>query len=97
MKVNAAVADVMKQVRQSPVLHVTVRDNLTKAAELVARDPMVSQVDVRDGRLVITLIEGTTDYSPLAAMLVNNGYHLTEFREDHPSLEAAFMMLTKGI
>jgi ABC-2 type transport system ATP-binding protein len=97
MKVNAAVADVMKQVRHSPVLHVKVRDNLEQAAALVEKDPMVSQVDSSDGRLVITLTEGTTDFSPLATTLVNHGFRLTEFREDHPSLEAAFMLLTKGI
>jgi ABC-2 type transport system ATP-binding protein len=97
MKVNAAVADVMKQVRRSPVLHVIVQENVDQAAKLIEQDSRVSQVEVRDGRLVITLAEGTTEYSSLANTLVSNGYRMTEFREDHPSLEAAFMMLTKGI
>jgi ABC-2 type transport system ATP-binding protein len=97
MKVNAAVADVMKQVRRSPVLHVMVKENLEDAARLIEQDSRVSQVDLRDGRLVVTLAEGTTDYSSLAHVLVTHGYRLTEFREDQPSLEAAFMMLTKGI
>ncbi len=97
MKVNAAVSDVMKQVRKSPVLHVSVRENPEAAATLLAASRLVSQVDRDRSRLIVTLVEGATDYSDLAATLVQNGFRLSEFREDLPSLEAAFMMLTKGI
>jgi ABC-2 type transport system ATP-binding protein len=97
MKVNAAVADVMKQIRTAPVLHITVRERLEDAARLLETDPNVSQVEHKGNRLVVTLTEGTTDISPLASTLVQNGFQLTEFREDQPSLEAAFMMLTKGM
>ena len=97
MKVNAAVAEVMKQIRRAPVLHIIVRENLEAAASLLSESPQVDQVEIVSGRLVITLNEGTTDYSPLAATLVDHGFALTEFREDQPSLEAAFMTLTKGI
>jgi ABC-2 type transport system ATP-binding protein len=97
MKVNAAVVDVMKQIRTAPVLHVAVRERLEEAARLIESDPAVSQVEHKGTRLVVTLTEGTTDISPLATTLVQNGFQLTEFREDHPSLEAAFMLLTKGM
>ncbi len=74
-----------------------VRDNLEGAARLIESSPQVDQVEIQSGRLVVTLLEGTSDFSPIAATLVHNGFGLTEFREDQPSLEAAFMTLTKGI
>ena len=42
------------------------------------------------------VVAGAEDFSSLAGRLIEHGYHLVEFREDQPSLEAAFMMLTKG-
>ena len=97
MKVNAAVADVMKQIRRLPMLHISVRENLAAAARVLEQSPQVNHVEIDSERLVVTLNEGTTDYSSLAATLVEQGFRLMEFREDQPSLEAAFMMLTKGI
>jgi ABC-2 type transport system ATP-binding protein len=97
MKVNAAVADVMKQVRKSPILSIRVHDNAARAADLLRQDASVSDVELRDHQLIVTLTEGTTDFSNLATRLIQAGFRLSEFREDHPSLEAAFMLLTKGI
>jgi ABC-2 type transport system ATP-binding protein len=97
LQVNAAVADVMKQVRRSPVLHIAVRENLPEAVRVLADEPVVSQIETRDGRMVVSLQEGVTDFSGLATRLVERGLHLIEFREDQPSLEAAFMALTQGI
>jgi ABC-2 type transport system ATP-binding protein len=97
MKVNAAVADVMKQIRSSTILHISVRERVEQAAQLLEADPRVSQVQITSGRLIVTLTDCISDYSSLASTLVENGFGLLEFREDQPSLEAAFMTLTKGI
>jgi ABC-2 type transport system ATP-binding protein len=97
LKVNAAVADVMKQIRQTPVLVVHVRGESDRAAEFLRSQAEVQQVELKASELVVTLVEGVTDYSVLSMRLVEAGFPLVEFREDHPSLEAAFMMLTKGI
>lgn len=97
MQINAAVSEVMKQIRKSPVLHVGVHDRLEEAAACLRQNEIVDEVEIASDRLIVSLVEGTIEYSALASLLVNQGFQLTEFREDHPSLEAAFMMLTKGV
>jgi ABC-2 type transport system ATP-binding protein len=57
----------------------------------------VEKVELRDGRLLVTLCAGTVDYSDLPALLIQSGYKLTLFKEEELNLETAFMALTKGI
>ena len=97
LKVNAAVADVMGQIRKSPILYVSVQEKSDDAADVLSQHDLVTKVDVEDARIVVTLVAGTDDYSSLATDLVNRGFRIREFREDLPSLEAAFMALTKGL
>jgi len=47
--------------------------------------------------LIVTLKPQVTDYSPLAALLVQHAFKLTLFREEELNLETAFLALTKGI
>ncbi len=95
--ISANVADVMKQVRQRTLLSIVVADDLEAAAKRLESHDVVESIDIRDGRIFTTLNEGVEDYSPLAAMLVQAGHKLTEFKEDEINLETAFMALTKGI
>jgi ABC-2 type transport system ATP-binding protein len=97
--VSTDVADVMRRVRQQAVLQVGLAETsaLDAAARLLAEQPIVEQVDTRDGRLVVTLKPGTTDYSELATTLISAGHRLTLFKEEDLNLETAFMALTKGI
>ncbi len=95
--VNADVADVMKQVRQQPVLVIGIAGDQDAAARLLADQPQVQSVERRDGNLVATLAAGTTDYSALPRALIERGFQLTLFKEDEMNLETAFMALTKGI
>jgi ABC-2 type transport system ATP-binding protein len=97
MTVNAAVADVMKQVRQYTVLHIRVRENTEAAAGLLDDQDIVESVDIRKGQIVATLKRGVDDYSGLAELLVRQGHRLTMFREEEINLESAFMALTKGM
>ena len=95
--VNTDVADVMKQIRRTPVLEIGVAGDLDGAAKLLADHVLVASVQPRDGKLIVTLKEDTQDYSELSTLLVNAGYALTLFKEEELNLETAFMMLTKGI
>ena len=97
LKVNAAVTDVMKQVRSAPILHIKLIEDAASAAEPLRDDAIVTHVELRDQSLIVTIAAGVSDFSGLATRLVQTGYRLSEFREDQPSLETAFMMLTKGI
>ena len=95
--VNSDVADVMRKVRQRTVLNVGVVTDIEGAGRLLEQHDDVDQVEVRDGLLVVTLLDTTADYSHLPTALVEAGYRLTLFKEDELNLETAFMALTKGI
>jgi len=95
--VSANVSDVMKQVRQRPVLDIAVVGDLDAAAKLLEQCELVETVEVRDGRMVAGLAEGVEDYSDLSKLLIEAGFKLTMFKEEEVNLETAFMALTKGI
>jgi ABC-2 type transport system ATP-binding protein len=97
MNVNAAVADVMRQVRQHIVLHVGVKEHLDAAARVLQDHPLVNQVETNGKLLKVILKPEAQDYSELPTLLVERGHKLTLFREEELSLESAFMALTKGM
>ncbi|MGD0383989.1 MAG: multidrug ABC transporter ATP-binding protein, partial [Thermoguttaceae bacterium] len=67
------------------------------AAKLLDESSLVESVELREGKIFVTLAENVDDYSELATMLVEAGYKLKLFKEDEINLETAFMALTKGI
>ena len=95
--VSAEVDEVMRQVRRQPVLSIKVAGDPEAAAKLIEQHEMVERVDIEDGQLLATLVEGTEDYSELPTILIQAGHKLTCFKEDEINLETAFMHLTKGI
>ncbi|MGE3244566.1 MAG: ABC transporter ATP-binding protein [Pirellulales bacterium] len=95
--VNAAVDEVMKQVRRQTVLHIGVAGDRQAAAKLLDQHPIVDHVEENGKLLVVTLTDGAHDYSDLATALVTAGHKLTMLKEDEINLETAFMALTKGI
>jgi ABC-2 type transport system ATP-binding protein len=98
MYVNASVAEVMRQVRQTIVLNIRVNENVDQAAKLMAESDSIDKVDVKsDKTLVVTLKPGIHDYSFLPTLLVGAGYKMTLFREEELNLETAFMKLTRGL
>jgi ABC-2 type transport system ATP-binding protein len=97
LMVNSTVEDVMKQVRQRTLLNVRVTADLEGAAKLLEQSSLVESVEIREGRIDVTLKENVADYSELPTALVEKGYKLNLFKEDEINLETAFMALTKGI
>jgi len=95
--VCAEVAEVMKRVRQQPLLRIRVRDDMEAAARLLEQHDVVERVELRDGHLFATVAAGVEDYSDLPTLLVEAGHKILEFKEDEINLETAFMALTKGI
>jgi len=96
MSVNAEVSEVMRMVRERIVLKIGVRDDFEAARKVLAQHALVDSVVMADALLAVTLKEGVTEYSPLAAALVEAGQQLTHFGEEEVDLEAAFMALTQG-
>ncbi|MFO0867524.1 MAG: ABC transporter ATP-binding protein [Pirellulales bacterium] len=97
MSVNATVADVMRQVRQRVVLHIEVVQSPDDAARRLTGHPLIEQVTVEQGRLIVTLKPDAEDYSELSQCLVEAGHRIRLFREEEFNLENAFMALTKGL
>ena len=95
--VNADVAEVMKQVRGQVVLNVGVAGDLDAAGQLLEQHDIVDSITQRNGALLVTLVEGQSDYAALPTLLVEAGHRLTLFKEEELNLETAFMTLTKGI
>lgn len=95
MNWNGEVTEVMKQIRQSIVLNVVVKQRQEDAAELLRQREDVATVEIDKNKMVVTMSQGIVEYSELANQLIANGFSLLEFSEDHPSLESAFMTLTK--
>jgi ABC-2 type transport system ATP-binding protein len=95
--VSAEVAEVMRQVREQPVLEIGIVGDLDAAAKLLEGHDLVDQVEIRDRRLYATLNKGVEDYSDLPTLLIQAGFKLSTFKEDEINLETAFMALTKGM
>jgi ABC-2 type transport system ATP-binding protein len=91
------VPELMRRVRQQPLLQIGLAGDLDGPARLLEQHPRVEKVEPRDGRLWVTLAAGTEDYSDLPTLLIQAGYRLTLFKLDEIDLETAFMALTKGI
>jgi len=91
------VVEVMRRVREQPVLEVRVAGGSETAARLLEDHDLVDRVEIRDGSVFVTLCKGVDDYSDLPTLLVEAGCRLTRFKEDEINLETAFMALTKGI
>lgn len=97
MNVNAAVADVMKQVRERIVLNVRVKGDQNLAAKVIEGLDNVDTVSIGDDVIVVTLEEDATDYSEITSELVKRDFKILMFREEEVNLESAFMTLTKGV
>ncbi|NUQ63067.1 MAG: ABC transporter ATP-binding protein [Pirellulales bacterium] len=95
--VNAEVAEVMRRVREQPLVKIGVVGDQEAAARLIEQHQSVERVDLRNGHIYATLSKDIDDYSDLATILVQGGYKLKTFQEDEINLETAFMALTKGI
>jgi len=91
------VKDAMDRVRPHTVLQISVADGMEQAMKLLEVHPNVSKLDTKDSMIVATLVEGSSDPSFVADILVKEGFKLTMLREEEINLETAFMRLTKGI
>ncbi len=97
MTVNAAVAEVLRQVRDQVVLNIRVANDTDGAAKLLEQQPAVESVRLDHHKIVVTLQKGVEEYSDLPTALISAGYQLRLFSEEEVNLESAFMALTKGM
>ncbi len=95
--VNAAVDDVMRQVRQQTVLRIDVTGDRAVASQDLLSHELVETSEIDDQGLRVTLVPGDHDVSCLARFLLDRGHALRRLGEEEINLETAFMTLTKGI
>lgn len=96
MLVDGNVEEVMKAARHAILLEIRVKDRPEAAADLLRQMDEVADVTMKVDTICVTLKSGVEDYTPLVPVLVQNGFHLKQFREEEVNLETAFMRLTMG-
>lgn len=97
LQVNATVEEVMRQTRQKKVLLIDVAENKETACKLLNGSNLVEKATTESEHIRVILNEDESDYSELAASLIQAGHRLTLLKEEEIDLETAFMELTKGI
>ena len=107
MLVNAEVSEIMKKVRDRPVLIVELLDpagsprgrSAGDALRFLSDQPEVESADRRKDQIVVTVKKGVTldAYAELLPRLIAEGFRIRSFREEEINLETAFMTLTKGM
>lgn len=97
MTVSATVSEVLRRVRQRPVLLIDVTGDRQAATRVLEQSPLVEQVVPQADHLRVELKPGVEDYADLSTLLVQNGHKLRLFREEEVNLESAFMALTRGL
>lgn len=107
--VNADVSEVMRKVRDQPVILIELVEKrpeggsfrtLENVMKLLSDQDVVEKVDVRKNDVIEVFIhKGKTvdDYAGLLDTLIREGYRVRSFREEEINLETAFMTLTRGI
>jgi ABC-2 type transport system ATP-binding protein len=90
------VQGVRDQMASGRVVWVRVASETDHAVGLLKARPEVTQVELADGRLKVTLAAHDTDHSLVATVLVQGGAKLIELREDELGLEEVFLRVTKG-
>ncbi|MBR2583867.1 MAG: ABC transporter ATP-binding protein [Thermoguttaceae bacterium] len=107
--VNADVSEVMRRVRDQPVVLIELVEKrpeggsfrtLENVMKLLSDQEVVEKVDLRKGDVIEVFIhKGKTvdDYAGLLDTLIREGYRIRSFREEEINLETAFMTLTRGI
>ncbi len=90
------VKELLDRVRGRPVVRFVVAGPPGRAAEILAGCPEARDVAVRDDAVLVSLADGVTDHSPLAARLVADGQRLLEMKFEEVNLETAFLELTRG-
>ncbi|MEP0847183.1 MAG: ABC transporter ATP-binding protein [Phycisphaerae bacterium] len=94
---QGSVTEALRRARVGTVVHVITPDDQERTRQVLSGLPAVQSAQLRDGRLVLNLNSDTTDFSFIAAAMLQNGLRIHEIRQEEVNLETAFMRLTKGI
>ncbi len=91
------VHEAMERVRPNAVFQIRVAERTEEALRSLQGHPHLTSVEPKGDLIIVTLVEGVTDPTFLADILVHEGFKLSMLKEEEVNLETAFMRLTKGI
>ena len=94
---HGPISEIINRVRRGTKLHICVTEQQDLAALLLQRTKGITNVEQRDGRLIVELEKQTHDFSGLCKLLLDNNFKVREIKEEEVNLETAFMRLTKGM
>ena len=97
LKFIGTIQDILDQARTGVVVHVAVAERLQQAAQTIKDIPGITDIQLENAHIRVTLDAKQNDVSQIALKLVNNGFKLTRLEEEKVNLEVAFMRLTKGL
>jgi len=78
------------------VFWVKVREGMDRAEELLKAHPEVTEIELVEEQLKVTLKDHESDATFIATILVHDGLKLVGLREDELGLEEVFMRVTRG-
>ncbi len=94
---QGSVSDALRRARVGAVLHVVTPDDQTRAVDVLAGLRGVQSAEPRNGAVVVSLTDDTTDFSFIAEAMLANQLRIHEIKQEEVNLETAFMRLTKGV
>jgi len=94
---HGTVREALSRARAGTVVQVVTPDDQERARQVLAKLPNVVDTRISDGAVVVNLSDEVTDFSFIAAALIQNKLRIHEIKREEVNLETAFMRLTKGI
>ncbi len=94
---QGSVTEAVRRARMGTVVHVATPDDQERARQVLAELPNVENAMLRNGFVVLSLQNETTDFSFIANAMIRNELRIHEIKQEEVNLETAFMRLTKGI
>ncbi len=94
---QGSVREAVRRARMGTVVHVVSPDDQERTRQVLSGLPTVSEAQVEDGAVVVTLNSDTTDFSFIAQAMIQNDLRINEIKQEEVNLETAFMRLTRGM
>jgi ABC-2 type transport system ATP-binding protein len=90
------IRDAMARVQTEPIWIVEVLEGPEAALKVLNLQTIVQSAEAKDGQVIVTLRPDVEDPSQMPRALMQSGLHLQMFKRQTPTLEDAFLKLTKG-
>ena len=94
---QGSVNEAVRRARLGTVVQVVTPDDQEKARQILSKIRGVESAQLRNGAIILGLVDDVTDFSFIARTLLENNLRIHEIKQEEVNLETAFMRLTKGM